>query len=136
MDLEIRKLQVQYIETFLVPRMGGTVTSVLKDAGDNVRVGESVLRIEGDDQILLAGQVKCRAAVTVGQSCVVETTNVFASDPPVALRLNARVVSVRGYDSEKDRWNIVLEAQNPAAPHLPLGYDFEPHPDYTKVTFN
>lgn len=134
-DLEIQKLQIQFIETFLSPRLDGIVTAVMKDSGDNVRAGESVFRIEGNSDILLAGQVKCRAPISIGQPCVVETSNVFASDPAVPLALNATVVSIRGYDSEKDRWNIVLEAQNPANPRLPLGYDFEPHPDYSKITF-
>lgn len=135
MDLEIRKLQVQFIETFLAPRLAGNVTATMKEAGDNVRAGEAVFRIEGTSEILLTGQIKCRAPIAIGQACVVETANVFASNPAVPLTLNARVVSVRGYDSEKDRWNVVLEANNPAAPNLPLGYDFEPHTDYSKITF-
>lgn len=135
MDLAIRKLQVQFIETFLTPRLSGTVTEIMKESGDNVRAGESVFRIETDSNILLKGQIKCRAPISIGQTCVVETTNIFASDPAVALTLNAKVVSIRGYDSENDRWNIVLEAKNPVNPRLPLGYDFEPHTDYSKIVF-
>jgi hypothetical protein len=144
MDLEIRKLQVQFIETFLAPRLAGNVTVTMKEAGDNVRAGEAVFRIEGTSEILLTGQVKCRAPISIGQTCVVETTNVFASDPAVPLKFKAKVVSIRGYDSENDRWNIVLEAPNPPNPsnpvspndvRLPLGYDFEPHTDFSKITF-
>ncbi len=134
-DLEVRCLQVQFIETFLTPRLSGTVCAVQKDAGDNVRAGEPVIRIEDDTQILLAGQVKCRAPLRIGQSCTIETNNVFATNPAVALSLNAPVAAIRGYDSETDRWNLVLAAQNTGAIRLPLGYEFEPHPDFSKITF-
>lgn len=134
-DFEIRKRQIQFTETFLTPRLGGRVSVVSKDAGENVRAGESVIRIENDAVILLQGQVKCVTPVSVGQQCNVQTSNVFESDPAVPLNLPGRIVSVRGYDSQRDRWNLVLECQNNGALHLPLGYDFEPDSNQTTITF-
>ena len=134
-DLDIRRLQIQFIETFLTPRLNGIITEVQKDAGDNVRTGEPVFRIEDDSVLLLTGQFKCLDSISVGQAFIIETKNVFESIVPKAVTLSGKVVSVRGYDSESDKWNVVLECPNSTTPRLPLGYDFEPHPDFTKVTF-
>lgn len=134
LDLDIRRLQVQFAETFLLPRLSGIVTGVMKEAGDNIRAGEPVLRIEDSSQIELVGQLKCLGAISVGQNCTVETTNVFEGTPPVPLSLAGRVVSVRGYDAESDKWNVIIQCPNAGAVRLPLGYDFESHPDFTRVT--
>lgn len=135
-DLEIRKLQIQYVETFLTPRLDGLVTAVMKEAGDNVRAGESVVRIEDDSIVLLGGSVKHIGAVVVGRSCTITTDNLFESVPPVQRTLEGTVVAVRGYDTESDRWNVIIECDNSQIPKLPLGYVFESHPDSTRLHFN
>jgi hypothetical protein len=135
LDLEIRKQQVLFIETFLVPRIDGTVAAVLKAPGENVRAGEPVVRVESDARLYLDARLKCASQVRLGQRCRVETTNVFESAPPTALALDAGVVAVHGYDAERDQWQVVLECANDGAVRLPVGYDFEPDADQTRVTF-
>ncbi len=96
LDLEIRRLQVIFSETFLLPRVSGIITAQLRGSGDSVRAGEPVVRIENVDQIMLNGQVKVKGRLYLGQTCTVETSNVFGTDPAEKLSLPARIVSLRG----------------------------------------
>lgn len=124
-DLEIRKLQSQYIESFLVPRISGVITAVMKSTGEGVRAGEPVLRIEDDSSLLLKGVISSINQVTLGSQCKIDIFDVFVSAPGTHLVLNGKVVFIRGYELDNNKWNVVIEVSNSGAIKLPVGYDFE-----------
>jgi hypothetical protein len=133
LDLGLRQLQVLFAETFLVPRIDGKVTSLAVDAGDAVRPGQAIATIESDNVLLLYGQLRFPGLISVGQAARVETTNVFGAKPAVPLSLPGTVVVARGYDGDTHKWNVAIECANTGMPRLPLGYDFETRPGYSKV---
>ncbi len=58
---EIRKLQLAYIDTFLVAPFDGVITAVFRSiSGTHVTAEQPVLRLENDKTVLLVGIVKCR----------------------------------------------------------------------------
>jgi hypothetical protein len=132
-DLAIRKLQLAYIDTFVLPTIAGRVTSYLKQPGENVRAGETIMRIEDQATLFLVGQLRCLGPISVGQPVVVKTDNVFASSPPVSLTLNGTVVMARGYDLESAKWNVVFAVPNFGAVKIPVGYEFESSPGFTTI---
>jgi hypothetical protein len=132
LDLSVRKLQLAYIDTFLMPSIDGRVTLAAKQPGESVRAGEVVTRIENPATLELVGQIGCTTTISVGQPVTVTTKNVFASSPPVLLTLTGKLTMVRGYDGESSKWNVVFEANNAATP-IPIGYDFEPDHNHTTI---
>jgi biotin carboxyl carrier protein len=71
MDQEARKIQTNFVHTFLTSPLTGVVTIVYKDLGESVQAGEPVVRIENDDVVFVVGQVLFRDALRVGQSVTV-----------------------------------------------------------------
>jgi hypothetical protein len=132
-DLEIKKLQLAYIATFIFSPFDGKVTAFYKQAGENVRAGDPVVRVENENALLLVGQVVCPSAPSVGQPVKIVTQHVFgdSGSPPVIL--NGKVVVVKGVDTLCGRWNVTFDVGNSGAVRIPAGYDFDPDPGVTTV---
>ena len=124
MDLDIKRIQVAYIDTILVSPIDGVVTGVFRNKGDFVCAGQPVVRVENDQEILLVGTIKFRGLVSVGSSVTV-TTQVF--DSPTSLSVSGSVVAVRGHDSEDEQWEVLILCNNRAAgkPIFPINYNFD-----------
>jgi hypothetical protein len=119
-DLEIRKIQLQYFQTFLLPPISGIITAIYKDEGEAVQPGEAVIRIENDEELLLIALVACPFGLKIGMDIRIQTANVFESND--RLTLDGRIVSVRGHDPNDNEWDIIVEAKNNG---LPINYHFD-----------
>ena len=126
LDQEIRVLQSNYAHTYLVPPIGGIVTSVYKDIGESVEPGEPILRVENDAYVLLVGIIQVRSAIWPGVKITLTAKDIFETGS--TKKVTATIVSVRGHDADNDEWEIVAEAKNPyvtGKPTLPLNYHFD-----------
>jgi biotin carboxyl carrier protein len=127
LDQQIRKLQVAYIDTMLVPPFGGIVTGVFRNPGDFVTAGQPVLRIEADDQVYLVGTIKSRGLVRVNDKVTV-TTTLFDAPGGQPTKIDGVVSSVRGHDSVDEQWDVLVLCSNRTTagePILPLNYNFD-----------
>jgi hypothetical protein len=132
-DLEIKKLQLAYIATFVFSPFDGRVTAFYKQTGENARAGDPVVRVENETSLLLVGQVVCSSALSVGQQVTIATQNAFGDSAP-AVTLKGKVVVVKGVDTLCGRWNVTFDVGNNGAASIPAGYDFDPDPGVTTVT--
>jgi hypothetical protein len=135
LDADLRKAQIAFALLFLTPPISGRITAIFKDVGESVAVGEPVMRIEGEDDILLVGVIQYRSAVTVGTSVTITAGEIFEGGGTATIP--SRVVAVRGHDANNDEWDVMLAASNrgmnvtmpagPAIPNvvLPLNYHFD-----------
>jgi multidrug resistance efflux pump len=124
-DLDVRRLQIAYLNTILMSPIDGVVTGVFKNLGDCVRAGEPVMRVENDAEVFLVGTIICRDLISIGSKVSV-TTQIFGK--PTKLTISGLVVSVRGHDSDDDEWNVLVRCANPNAPgglKLPINYNFD-----------
>jgi multidrug resistance efflux pump len=125
LDLDVKRLQVAYLNTILLSPIAGIVTGVFKNLGDCVRAGEPVMRVENDIEIFLVGTLIFRGLLAVGATVSV-TTQIF--DSPNKITIDGKVVSVRGHDSKDDEWNVLVRCSNVDAQgqrKLPLNYNFD-----------
>lgn len=125
-DWEVRKAQIRYAQTFLVPPIAGVVTAIYKDIGESVQPGEPVLRIENDDKVLLVGIVQHRGILRVGSNMRLRTGNLYeggASGSP-KVELSGPIVAVRGHDADDDEWDVIVECEN-SNRMLPINYHFD-----------
>ena len=125
-DMDVKRLQVAYLNTILLPPISGTVTGVYKQVGDAVLPGETVLRIEDLTNIYLVGTVICRQLVPLGAAVTVETTSLFSSG--TSATINGTVIAARGDARGDDWWNVVISCQSPdgtpvMAPGCTLDYE-------------
>jgi multidrug efflux pump subunit AcrA (membrane-fusion protein) len=124
-DLDVKRLQVAYIDTLLISPIDGVVTGVFRNVGDGVRAGQAVVRVENDIEILLVGTVKFRGLLRIGQTVSV-TTQVFGSDQ--SLSISGQVAAVRGHDSEDELWDVIVRCNNrddTGASIFPINYNFD-----------
>jgi biotin carboxyl carrier protein len=140
-DLDVKQLQVAYLNTILLSPINGVVTDVFADAGDSVRAGELLVRVENNAKVLLEATLVYRGRVSVGDTVTVQT-NLFSKPvgPPPHLSnsvtISGTVVAAHG-DSDDDRWNIVVSCDNRdrnGEEILPLHYSFD-HDD-TSITIS
>lgn len=122
-DLEIARFQNVYVQTFLLSPISGVVTAVYKDVGEWVQPGEPVVRVEDDKRVLLVGVLQYRGPLRLGRTLKIKTTNVFDSPDPIVI--SAKIVSIRGHDSNDDEWDVILSCENDGDPPLPLNYHFD-----------
>lgn len=126
-DQQIRKLQVAYIDTMLVPPFTGIVTGVFRNTGDFVSAGQPVVRVEADEQVYLVGTIKCRDMVRLNNKVSV-TTTLFDAPGGQPTKIEGVVSSVRGHDSVDEQWDVLILCANRTAtgePILPLNYNFD-----------
>jgi biotin carboxyl carrier protein len=123
---DIRKIQLQYIDTFLVAPFNGVVTAVFRNVGEFVTAGQPVLRLENDKTVYLVGQVKCRNLICVGYNVHISTT-LFGNPAGLPVEIDGIVRAVRGHNPIDEQWNVMIRCDNVAAGGriLPLNYNFD-----------
>jgi biotin carboxyl carrier protein len=134
LDLEVRKSQVRFLQTFLTSPTAGTITAIYKDVGESVQPGEPVLRVENAARVLLTGVVQHRGLVTLKQPVVLATRNPYETGSSLSpeITYEGQVVAVRGHDADDDEWDLVIECDN-SRYHLPINYHFDR--DTTRIEF-
>jgi HlyD family secretion protein len=131
-DMDVKRLQVSYLDTMLLSPIDGIVTGVFRDKGDCVRAGQAVMRVENDKEILIVGTLKFRGLISIGSNVQI-TTKIF--DSPTTLTATGKVVSVRGHDAEDEQWDLLILGDNRDGhgnPIFPINYNF----DYDDTTIN
>ncbi|WP_329442577.1 HlyD family efflux transporter periplasmic adaptor subunit [Streptomyces canus] len=126
-DQQIRKLQVAYIDTMLVPPFSGVVTGVFRNVGDFVGAGQPVVRIEDDKSVYLVGTIKYRGTLRLNSKMEVSTT-LFDASGGLTTKVDGVVSSLRGHDSVDEQWDVLILCSNRTAggdPVLPLNYNFD-----------
>lgn len=126
-DQQIKKLQVKYLDTFLIAPFNGLVTGVFRSVGDYVRAGQPVIRVENDERVYLVGTIKYRGPLRVG-SAITVTTTLFDSPGTQPTITDGNLVAVRGHDAVDEQWDVLIECSNRTAdgdPILPLNYNFD-----------
>ncbi|MGB8420716.1 hypothetical protein [Paraburkholderia sp.] len=130
-DGDVYRLQIAYLNTILMSPISGVVTGVYKQPGEAVRAGETVIRVENNETVLLVATLVYRGPITLSSNVKV-TANLFSSASPITLPAGS-VVAVRGLQAD-DHWEVIIQCPNhqPGStdPILPLGYHF----DYDNTT--
>jgi biotin carboxyl carrier protein len=123
---DIRKIQLDYIDTFLVAPFDGVVTAVFRNLGEFVSAGQAVLRVENDRTVYLVGQIKCRSLIRVGYTAQV-TTTLFGEPGGAPVQIDGTVCAVRGHEPVDEQWNVIIRCDNqgPGGRILPLNYNFD-----------
>lgn len=125
-DEQILKLQMAYIDTFLISSIPGRVTAVFHGQGDYVRAGEPVVRVESDELIYLVGTIKYRGMLRVGSEVKV-TTRMFDAPGGQPTVIKGVVSAVQGHDSVDEQWDVLILCENRDASGkliFPLNYSF------------
>jgi hypothetical protein len=130
---DIRKIQLDYIDTFLVAPFDGVVTAVFRNVGEFVTAGQPVLRLENDKTVYLVGQIKCRSLIRIGYTAHVKTT-LFGEPGGAQVQIDGIVCAIRGHEPIDDQWNVIIRCNNiaPGGRILPLNYNFDF--DNTEIT--
>jgi hypothetical protein len=124
-NMDVKRLQVAYLKTILLPPIAGMVTGLYKQVGDAVLAGEPVVRIENNSTVYLAGVLIYRGMLSVGGNVTVQT-DLFSSATPTSIP--GTIVAARGDPSGDDRWAVVISCTNSdksSNPILPLNYNFD-----------
>jgi hypothetical protein len=127
-DLDVKRLQVAYLDTILMSPIDGIVTGSFKQPGDGVKTGEAAARVETNAPVLLAGTLICRGKVSLGATVTI-TASLFSEPPGTAATvITGTIVAARGYATEDDWWDVVISYDNVDSngiPILPLHYHFD-----------
>lgn len=130
-DLDVKRLQIAYLNTILMSPINGIITGIYKNSGDWVQAGEPVIRVEDNSRVILVGTLRYQGLISIGSEMTI-TTSLFDSSasPPII----ASVIAVRGRPNEDDLWDVHARFDNSAAPALPPNYSFDY--DNTSVSIN
>jgi hypothetical protein len=131
-DLSVRKLQLAYIDTFLLSPINGMVTAVYRQPGEGARSSDAVVRVDDASRIILSGQVQSASPIVVGQTVKVKAKRAFGASTSPSPELTGKVILARGSDSDVGRWTVAFAVEPGNA--LPLDYTLEPDPTYTTIT--
>jgi hypothetical protein len=121
--LDIKRLQVAYLNTILLSPIEGFVTGIYKNLGDSVRAGEPVIRVENNSTVYLVGTLRYRGVIALGSTVTVNTT-LFDAAGATMTPFEGTVVAARGHPCEGDQWNVIISHSNLNG-LLPLGYHFD-----------
>jgi biotin carboxyl carrier protein len=134
MDMDVKRLQVAYLNTILMSPITGVITGVYKNVGDRVLPGETVVRVESTSSVYLVGVLIYRGMISLQANVSIQTT-LFSSSSPVTI--TGTVVAARGDRSGDDRWEVVFLCPNGTSgnPTLPLNYYFD-YDEITSITFS
>lgn len=124
-DLGVRQLQLAYLDTLLFSPIDGVVTAISQTAGGAVSAGQTVIRVEKNDTIYIAGRVSTRSPINLGQQATVGTTAQFG-DPTQQVSITGIVRAAEGRGAE-DQFDIVIECSNispTGGPIIPPRYTF------------
>lgn len=133
-DLDVKRLQIAYLNTILMSPIDGIITGLYKNPGDCVTPGEAVLRVENNQTVYLVGTLIHRDVVKVGSSVTVSSA-LYSSTAGPATTISGTVVATRGHAGDDDRWEVVVKCNNldgGGNAILPLHYHFDY--DNTSVT--
>ncbi len=141
MDLDVKQLQVAFLNTILLSPINGFVTGLYKNPGEVVMAGEPVMRVEDNSNIYVSARVVYRGPIVIAPPGAPPPPNSNATiqtrlfdNAPLAPPLTGSVVAARGNGSD-DTWDLVVQCYNldPSGQNaiLPLGYHF----DYDDTTF-
>jgi hypothetical protein len=135
MDMDVKRLQVAYLNTILMSPITGIVTGVYKNVGDRVLPGETVIRVESTSSVYLVGVLIYRGMISLQANVSIQTTLFSSSSTPVTI--TGTVVAARGDQSGDDRWEVVFLCPNGTSgnPTLPLNYYFD-YDEITSITFS
>jgi hypothetical protein len=122
-DLQIKQLQIAYLNTILLSPISGTVTGIYKNSGDWVSAGEPVIRVENNSSIILVGTVVFPEQISNGMQAKITMTSVF--DSPNAKIISGAIISTRGHPNKDDRWDLHVLCDNSTDPVLPPDYSFD-----------
>jgi hypothetical protein len=125
-DLDVKRLQVAYLNTILLSPIDGIVTGIYKNLGDCVRAGEPVIRVESNSTVILVATLAYRGLISIGSNVTVQTTLFDSSS--AATSVNGSVVGVRGHRYEDDQWDVLVSCNNidgSGNPIFPLDYHFD-----------
>ena len=133
-DLEVKRLQVSFINTMLVCPIKGIITGLFKHAGDCVQAGQPILRVEQDDVILIVGTLTYRNVLQVGAKVDISTIlyDAAAAGGGSAAKTplpQGHVIAIRGHKYEDDQWDVIIQCDNlfdaQGNPLIPLNYNFD-----------
>ena len=143
MDLDVKRLQVAFLNTILLTPIDGIVTGIYKNPGEVVRAGEPVIRVEDNSIIFLLATVVYRGPIVIAppfgppppNSSVTVQTKLF-DQALLPQPLTGKVVAARGHRND-DTWELIVECSNYVSPGrgagagagtgntiLPIGYPF------------
>lgn len=124
-DMDVKRFQVAYINTFLFPSIAGVITAIYKAPGEAVLAGETVLRIENHDAVNVAGTIIYNDLIKVGDNVTINTS---LFDGAANVSLTGSVVVARGAgEGTGNRWHVVFSCSNLDASNnhiVPLNYSF------------
>ena len=81
LDLDVRRLQLAYISTFLTCPIAGTIVGIYKDLGDTVAAGEAIMRVEDDTEILIVGTLIFHGLIILNMPVSITTKNLRLGAP-------------------------------------------------------
>lgn len=126
-DLDVRRLQITFAETYLTSPIAGVVTAVFKEVGECVQAGEPVLRIENDAVVFLTGRIQYFGVLKIGQDVIVRAKDLYEAG--VAKDFPGKVRGIRGHAADDDEWEVFVECDNPIGGDgkrlLPIYYQFD-----------
>jgi hypothetical protein len=125
-DGEVIKLQVAFLNCILMSPFTGTVTGIYKNAGDCVRAGEPVIRVENNSSVYLVATLVYRGRIAKGANVTVQTSLFDDTGEPTAV--TGTVVAARGHTPDDDSWDVVILCNNVDGSGneiLPLNYSFD-----------
>jgi hypothetical protein len=124
-DMDVKRLQVAFLNTILLSPITGVVTGIFKQVGEAVIAGERVIRIENNSSLLLTGVIVYPGMLSL-QDKVTIKTNLFSSSTTATLP--GTIVAARIDKSGDDHWEVVISCVNSDGsgnPVLPLDYVFD-----------
>jgi hypothetical protein len=124
-DLDVKRFQVAYLDTILMPPIEGIVTGIFKQLGEGVRAGEAAIRVENNTSVLIVGTLIYRGMVSLGANVTI-TSTLFSEPAPTVIA--GTIVAAQGHPSEDDWWDVVINCNNVdnnGNPILPLFYRFD-----------
>jgi hypothetical protein len=133
-DSDVCRLQVDYLNTILLPSIPGMITGIYKSVGEWVRAGEPVIRIENAAQIYIVATLQYDGAIAIYGTVTIATQRLEIAGTPTTL--TGIVVQARG-GADDNQWELVLACGNldsSGAQIFPSGYVFAA--DATTVTVN
>jgi hypothetical protein len=127
-DLDVKRLQVAYLDTILMSPIDGIVTGIFKQLGEGIKTGEAAIRVENNTPALLVGTVVYRGMLSVGATVTI-TSTLFSRPPGTAPTvITGTIVAAQGHTSEDDWWDVAITYDNvdgKGNPILPLHYRFD-----------
>jgi len=130
-DLDVKQMQVAFLNTILLSPIGGIVTHIRKRPGDFVKPGETVVRVEDNSTVILVGTVSAASVLSVNSTGTVTTTLPGATSQTV---ITGTIVGVDGQRDHDQLWHVAIQCVNlrvvspppEIVPILPLNFSLDP----------